>query len=136
MANPDANFPVAPHLASTYVVTGADGGAVPVAVTEAFWRELPTRFGNFAGRLLIAQFDFDTDWPSWEMHPHGDEVVYLLSGAVDFLLEEAGGVRTVVLDQPGTFVIVPRAVWHTAKVRASASMLFVTPGRDTQHRPV
>ena len=33
-----------------------------------------------------------------------------------------------------TFVIVPKAIWHTAKVHATTTMLFVTPGQDTENR--
>ena len=33
-------------------------------------------------------------------------------------------------------VVVPKGVWHTAKVLAPSRMLFVTMGAGTQHRPV
>ena len=68
------------------------------------------------------------------MHPNGDEFVYLLSGSVELLLEGAAGVKS--LSMPGTgAVIVPRGVWHTAKVHAPSRMLHVTLGAGTETRP-
>ena len=68
------------------------------------------------------------------MHPDADEFVYLLSGAATMVFDEAGGPREVPLDGRAA-VVVPRGVWHTAKVVAPSRMLFVTRGRGTQHRP-
>jgi hypothetical protein len=31
---------------------------------------------------------------------------------------------------------VPRGTWHTTKVHAPSSMLFITPGEGTQNRPL
>jgi quercetin dioxygenase-like cupin family protein len=84
---------------------------------------------------LISEFEFASDWPTWEMHPGGDEFVYLLSGSVELLLEEAAGVKSLALLDTGA-VIVPRGVWHTAKVHAPSRMLHVTLGAGTKTRPV
>ena len=43
---------------------------------------------------------------SWEMHPDGDEVLTLLSGQCDIILDEEGGERTIRL-MPGKSAIVP-----------------------------
>jgi hypothetical protein len=125
-----------PNINSTYVVLDTEGKAMPIAVTETFWQDLASKFGNFSGRLLVACFNFDKDWDTWEIHPHGDELVCLLAGDVDFVLEEEGAQRTVRLNQPQAFVIVPRRTWHTAKVRSPSTALFVTPGQGTETRPV
>jgi len=68
------------------------------------------------------------------MHPNADEFVYLLSGSVELLLEQALGVKSVALQGRGA-VVVPRGIWHTAKVLAPSRMLFVTMGAGTEHRP-
>lgn len=81
-------------------------------------------------------FSYDSDWPGWERHPAGEEFVCLLEGAVELHLEKDGVHDTVVLDQPGAYVLVPTNTWHTAKVRKPARMIFVTPGEGTQNRPV
>ncbi|MGZ5036483.1 MAG: cupin domain-containing protein [Usitatibacter sp.] len=122
-------------LLHTYVVMQPDHTAECVDVTPTVWQELDRRFDNFKGRMLVARFDFDSDWPTWEMHPEGDEVVVLLSGAADMVLDQAEGHRTTSLTQPGSFVIVPKATWHTARISTPTSMLFVTPGEGTQNRP-
>ena len=38
------------------------------------------------------------------------------------------------LDTPGSFVVVPKNTWNTAKVHAPTTMLFVTPGEGTENR--
>ncbi|MBD1868653.1 hypothetical protein H6F95_15320 [Cyanobacteria bacterium FACHB-471] len=42
--------------------------------------------------------------------------------------------KTIHLDTPGAFVLVPCGTWHTAKVHSPSSMLFITPGEGTQNR--
>ena len=131
-----ANEAEIPNIKSTYVVLGTEGKATPIAVTETFWQDLESRFGDFSDRRLVACFSFEKDWDTWEIHPHGDEFVCLLAGDVDFVLEGDGAHRSVRLNQAGSFVIVPRGTWHTAKVRLPSAALFVTPGQDTETRPV
>ncbi len=90
---------------------------------------------QFGSEWLITEFDCSADWSNWEMHPHGDEFVYLLSGAVMMRLALPEGEKQLLL-QASRAIIVPRGVWHTACVSVPSKMLFVTKGRDTQHRPV
>jgi mannose-6-phosphate isomerase-like protein (cupin superfamily) len=124
------------NLLDTYVVIGPDHSATPVEVTPSIYEELDRRFDAFKGRLLVARYNFETDWPTWEMHPQGDEVVLLLSGAARMILDHGGVHRATVLSQPGSFVIVPKATWHTAKIATPTSMLFITPGEGTENRPI
>ena len=120
-------------LASTFAVLDRAHAATPVEVTPTIWQELGERFEGFEGRVLVSCFEFDNDWESWERHPAGDEIVCLLSGDVTMLLEgEANGVR---LTQPGSYVVIPRNTWHTAKTSVATKMIFVTPGKDTDHKP-
>jgi len=122
------------NIHSTYVVLGDKGDTIPVSVGDNFFKELADKFGDFSGKRLVSHFSFDRDWDSWEMHPHGEEFVYLLSGQVNFVLEQAEGEISIALVQPGDYAIVPRGVWHTAKVHEPCSILFITPGEATQHR--
>lgn len=124
------------NLFDTYVVIGPDQSAVPVDVTPTVFEELDRRFDNFKGRQLVSSLNFDRDWPTWEIHPHGDEVVMLLSGAARMVLDEPGGQRVVELSKAGDYVIVPKATWHTAKIAVPTAMLFVTPGEATQNRDI
>jgi mannose-6-phosphate isomerase-like protein (cupin superfamily) len=113
------------------VILDARGAATLKDVSPTFYEELDADFGGFKGCVLIQEFTFDEPWPTWEVHPHGDEIVMLLSGDVDFILHEKEGDRVVRVDQPGTYVVVPRGVWHTARPRARTTMLFFTPGEGT-----
>lgn len=122
------------NVNSTYVVLEDDGSAVPVTVGDRFYEDLARQFGDFKGRRLISHYIFEKDWDSWEMHPSGDEFVCLLSGQVDFVLQQNGSEHTVSLNAPGAYVLVPRGTWHTARVHTPSAVLFVTPGEATQHR--
>ena len=84
---------------------------------------------------LVGLYRFEESWTSWEMHPAGDELVFALSGAVELVLQEAGGDRTIALGA-GEGTLVPKGVWHTARVRTPGHVLHVTPGTGTQHRPL
>ncbi len=84
---------------------------------------------------LVSQFRFTDDWPSWEMHPAGDEVVVCLSGEMRLSQKFPDGrVETVTLG-PGEYAINPPGVWHTADISGEATGLFITAGVGTQNRP-
>ncbi len=121
-------------IRSSFVVVNEDLLADVVSVTDTIWSDLDQKFGNFAGHSLIASFSFDDDWPTWEVHPEGDEFVCQLSGDADMILDTGEVEQRVRLNTPGSFVIVPKGTWHTAKVHAPTSMLFVTPGQGTGNR--
>lgn len=123
------------HFTSTYLRLRPDASVEPLAVDGGFWERLSTgKLGDFHDEFLVSYHVFPDDWKMWEMHPAGDEIVCLLSGAVTFLFDEPSGERTLELDTTGDYAIVPRGTWHTAKVRAPALMLFITAGEGTQHR--
>ena len=124
------------NIADTFVVVKPDLTAESATVTDTFFSELDTRYDGFKKHMLISSFSFDSDWATWEMHPHGDEFVCLLSGDVEFLLRDAEGERSLRLDSPGSFVAVPQNTWHKAIVSRPATMIFVTPGEGTENREV
>ena len=124
------------RLASNFVVLDDAFNADVLAVTPDFYSRLDERYGDFAGRLLVSSFAFDEDWPTWERHPAGDEFVILVSGDADLVLDLEAGPDVTRLSEPGTFVVVPRGVWHTAKVRRPSVLLFVTPGEGTENREI
>ncbi len=119
------------NMKENVVVFEPEFAAQVIPVTDTLWSDIDASFGDFAGRVLVSRFEFDSDWPTWEIHPAGDELVYLLSGAAKMILATPGGDTSVHLSTPGEFVIVPRNTWHTAKVSEPAAMLFITPGEGT-----
>lgn len=83
---------------------------------------------------LVSLLDFSEDWPSWEVHPAGAEVVVCIAGAMTLIQEfEDGSIRSVTLE-PGQYAINPAGVWHTANVSGPATALFITSGQGTLNR--
>jgi mannose-6-phosphate isomerase-like protein (cupin superfamily) len=122
---------------STYVALAPSGAAETLPVDQNFWSDLfAHKYPVLDDGRLVALFQMSGNSANWEMHPAGEELVYLLSGSVDFVLDQAGSRSTVALRRTGDFVLVPRAIWHMAKALEPSSMLFITPGRGTEHRPV
>lgn len=121
-------------LADTYVHLTDGPAARPLEVGQDFWAKIATDKELQEGRLLTL-LPMSNDWSHWEMHPAGDEVVVLLSGAVDLILEEEGGERRVELRGREAYVI-PQGRWHRAVVHRPGDALFVTRGAGTQHRAI
>jgi mannose-6-phosphate isomerase-like protein (cupin superfamily) len=122
---------------NTYLHVQDGGRTEPIAVSESFWQEVAqgNRPDLNQGRLMSA-LTFSQPWPTWERHPAGEELVLLLAGTATIVLEESSGARSVLLDQVGAYVLVPTGVWHTAQTTVATTLLFLTPGAGTEHRPV
>lgn len=122
-------------LHRTYVHLQPNGGATPLEVDEQFWATIATRTDLHDG-YLVTRGRMTEDWPHWEMHPEGEELVVLLSGAVDLVLDDGTREWTVELRPGAGTWINRRGVWHRGIVHEPSEMLFVTAGRGTLHRPV
>jgi mannose-6-phosphate isomerase-like protein (cupin superfamily) len=83
---------------------------------------------------LVALHTFDKPWDSWEMHPHGEELVVCLSGTLP-LIQEVDGEEVSTRLEVGEAAINPAGVWHTADVERTATALFITAGMGTEGRP-
>ena len=126
-----------PHdIASEFVVLSPQKDATPVALTPDLYQRLDIEFNDFKGHELISCYEFTGNWPTWEMHPKGDEIVVLLSGSAAFLLDIDGKQERVEMSKAGEYVVVPKGTWHTAHVSERARLLFITPGEGTENRPV
>jgi oxalate decarboxylase/phosphoglucose isomerase-like protein (cupin superfamily) len=124
-------------ILSTYLHFRDDGRADAIPVSDSFWQELAAgKHSQLAQGRLMSAFSFSEPWSMWERHPAGEELVMLISGGATLVLEESGQERSVHLNTPGSYVLVPRNVWHTVRTAVPATMLFLTPGAGTQHRPV
>ena len=83
--------------------------------------------------LLVGAFHLTRNPPhGGEMHPDGDELVFVTEGHVDVVLE--GDTKEVVSLQAGDAFLVPQGVWHRLVIRAPTTLLHMTPGRS-EHRP-
>ncbi|NMH59538.1 cupin domain-containing protein [Alteromonas ponticola] len=123
-------------LLKNFIVITPDQQARIEVADDRVYERLATDYDGFVGHKLISTFEFDKDWSNWEKHPHGDEIVVLLSGSVTLIIERDSCQQTVQLDYAGTFAVVPRDSWHTATTNTLSKLLFITPGENTQHRPV
>ena len=123
-------------LASTYIQLRDGPDAIVVPVGKDFWARIAERTDLHEGRLVMVGGQ-STDWTNWEMHPAGEEVLYLLSGALDLVLQNQNndGERTVEL-RAGRAFIVPRGTWHRGIVRSPYTILSITYGAGTRHRAV
>lgn len=119
----------------TYVLLSADGNAASLRGGEHFFALPEVDLAQAGAGWLVSEYCFSADWPRWEMHPDGDEFVYLLSGAAQLHLQYPAGLSIVELTGSGA-VIVPRGIWHTAKIDLPSRMLHITRGAGTQTRPV
>lgn len=127
-------MPAKGHIETKFVVLNDVLRADTIAVTDTFWTDLDKKYGDFAGNSLISSFTFTEDWPTWEVHPAGDEFVCLLHGKIEMILAMADGDQQISLTIPGEFVIVPKGIWHTTRVFERTTLLFVTPGQGTENR--
>ena len=130
-------------LLRNYLLLEPDGTAVRLPGGGEFWSQLMS--GNAAdsgirqlmasekGRLL-STLSMGADWTNWEMHPAGDEILFMLEGKATFILELPHGLREIALGS-GRLLVVPKGVWHTAKVSEPSHLLTITVGSGTQHRP-
>jgi mannose-6-phosphate isomerase-like protein (cupin superfamily) len=130
-------------LSENYLMLEPDGAAVLLPGGGEFWSQLMSGdatdpgirrlMGSEHGRLLSA-LPMSADWTNWEMHPAGDEILFMLDGKATFLLDLPDGLSEVALSA-GRLLVIPKGVWHTAKVSEPARLLAITAGRGTQHRP-
>jgi quercetin dioxygenase-like cupin family protein len=124
-----SRFPV--HLG-----LGARAERLPAFSGEMSWYEryAADHASDGAEGRLVTIHTISQSWDSWEVHPKGDELVVCLSGKLLLHQEIDTRVRRVELE-PGQAVINPPGVWHTADVEEEATVLFVTAGLGTTHRP-
>ena len=125
-------------LATTPLHLGLGGIAVPLdgfAWDPAYLADMDLRFAadGDEGRLVTLG-DMDASWDSWERHPAGEEVVLCLDGRCRLWQDLGGEERSVDL-VAGRYVVNPAGVWHTADIDEPVRVLFITPGRGTEHRP-
>jgi mannose-6-phosphate isomerase-like protein (cupin superfamily) len=126
------------ELSRTHVHLGLGARATPLpdfTWSPEYLADYRTRYeaDGEEGRLVCV-LPQDETWDSWERHPAGEELVFLISGRVD-IVQELDGREHVVELRPGDAVINPPNVWHTARVHEPGQALFITPGWGTEGRP-
>jgi mannose-6-phosphate isomerase-like protein (cupin superfamily) len=69
-----------------------------------------------------------------EMHPDGDELLYVVSGRFNVSLELDE--RRDVEVRQGEALVVPRGVWHLITLQEPGQLVHITPGPGGAHRPL
>ena len=69
-----------------------------------------------------------------EMHPDGDEVLYLIVGRVRVTIE-TDPVEELQM-HPGDGLIVPKGVWHRVDILEPSQIVYLTPGPGGEYRPL
>jgi mannose-6-phosphate isomerase-like protein (cupin superfamily) len=129
-----------PNLATDFIHLGRGATAEiePPYYGEAWFEEYVQRreADGPEGRLVL-QYSFSGNWPSWEVHPHGAEVVVCTAGAATIIQEFPDGRVERVALTPGDYAINPPGVWHTADSASDVetTCIFITAGVGTAHRP-
>ena len=69
-----------------------------------------------------------------EMHPDGDEILYLISGRarVVFLDSDEADVDL----RSGDGLVVPKGVWHRVDILEPCQIVYATPGPNNEFRPL
>jgi mannose-6-phosphate isomerase-like protein (cupin superfamily) len=120
-------------LAATFVHLDHAGGAEPVPDGRSVCR------GSAAAQYarLVGVFDVgsskDLHSSMQEVHPAADEVLFLVSGALDLIVEEVGKERAIPLEA-GQAAIVPRGVWHRLVMRRPGRLLFINSRAGMESR--
>lgn len=90
-----------------------------------FWSTVAGR-DQFRSGHLVSVFSYEHTWTRWECHPRGDELAMVLSGAVDFVLDDNTREWSTSVGI-GSGVLIPQNVWHRAVLHEPSTLLFITP---------
>ena len=106
-------------------------GIRPLPVDEDFWSRTVAQLP--AGRL-VSHVETSAPWPTWEMHPHGEELILQLTGSMTLIVEAADGQQARISLHAGHFTVVPAGHWHTADADGPGTALYITWGDGPQVR--
>jgi len=85
------------------------------------------------GRLVMIETML-SDWPTWERHTEGDELVIILEGSGTFH-QQIGEERRSSPFKAGDSFLNPKGVWHTADVAEPMRAIYITPCPGTENKP-
>jgi len=120
-------------LEQTYLSLDGQGRVARHPVGDDFWEKIGAN-SEILG-TLVGAYVSTGDWPHWEMHPAGEEVLIQLDGRMTLILDEPTGERRVEM-VPGATCVVPRGVWHRALVAEPSRFLGITYGAGTEQRSI
>ncbi|MGH7778475.1 MAG: cupin domain-containing protein [Candidatus Binataceae bacterium] len=116
-------------LVRTHVLLGANGEAKAAKIPGAYGHAQKTD-GWFVG---LAHIDKPARW--WEVHPLGDELLFLGSGEIAVTIETGRRHRAIRL-HAGEACVVPRGRWHRVDAVKAGELIFFTFQKKTRNRPI
>ncbi|MEU9519761.1 cupin domain-containing protein [Streptomyces sp. NPDC048224] len=119
------------HLGLGSTARPVEGFAWDPEVLRAYSAEVAA--DGAEGRMVMV-FDGEGPGDHEERHPAGDELVVCLSGSVT-VTRDVDGVPDPVRLGPGEATVNPAGVWHVVDMDGPATILAVTAGLGTDHRP-
>lgn len=76
----------------------------------------------------------DADAPhGGEVHPDGDEIIYVISGKLSVVGDSAPSSPLVL--EAGAACIIKKGEWHCVNVLEKTQLMHITPGPNGSHRP-
>ena len=85
--------------------------------------------------FIVGVADMVADAPhAGELHPDGDELIYVVSGKVRVVGETAPDEHCEL--GPGEVCIVSKGEWHRVRILEPSRLIHITPGPHGDHRPL
>jgi len=69
-----------------------------------------------------------------EMHPDGDEVLYLISGRANIVFLDSPAEDIEM--RPGDGLVVPKGTWHRVDILEPCQIVYATPGPNNEFKPL
>lgn len=126
-------IPTALGLADQCIDLADNGTMRPYAKTAELFRNDNQALTD--GRVLAlhrVSHARDVHYPTWEMHPEGDELLMLASGSLAVEFRDSAGAPAAEL-RPLSAIIVPAGTWHRLIVHEPLVLIAITPRRNTVH---
>lgn len=124
MVNPIDNSKYYVEVKKDFTACIIEGGA-------AFWARPPEEISAGHQVLMVTIFESRENWLTQEMHPLGDEIITLMSGEVEFILNP-GREEEKVRVKAGETIVIPKGTWHTAAIISQAVAQHILMGQGTQ----
>ncbi|AKV03773.1 hypothetical protein AKJ09_10436 [Labilithrix luteola] len=82
--------------------------------------------------LGVARLTTSSSERFWEVHDEGDELLVVLRGRMEFVVETDDGSRTTETVHAGQAIHIPRGKAHVGKVLEDVDVLFLTPSEGSR----
>ncbi len=89
-------------------------------------------FNTFSGFTFTPVFMSQDAPHGGEMHPDGDEIIFVFSGCIEVTLEFEK--HEIVSVAAGEGIVIPKGIWHKVHVVEPVNMATISPGPGFEFR--